>query len=218
MKALGRGLALATAILPILFSPTISADDKQAPASSNQNVQAKIRYCQDCHGSSGQGYRGAFPIPRLAGQTTVYVENQLQAFADGRRGGNIAGILTKTHGLSPAMRAALAMHFTALNPKPIGGAPRQLADAGKKIYEEGAPEAGVPACSICHGQDAAGNAANARLAGQLYPYTVRAMANWSTDRAQSSSAEDTSSAMASIAKAMTRPQIEAVAAYLSYLK
>jgi len=111
------------------------------------------------------------------------------------------------------MRIAIATHFAGLNPKPIGGAPTDVSDAGKKIYEEGVPESNVPACALCHGQSAAGKEANARLAGQLYPYTVLQLVSWSTERT-----EDASSSMASIAKHMTRPQIEAVAAYLSYMK
>lgn len=215
MKAVSLQLALQTAILLIVFSAMGRAQSADVPGRSKQDLQAKTGFCQDCHGSSGQGYRGAFPIPRLAGQTTEYIESQLQAFLEGGRGGNIAGILSKTHGLNPAMRADLAAHFAALNPKPIGGAPRHLVDAGKKIYEEGVPDASVPACSLCHGQDAMGKEANARLAGQLYSYTVKQLANWNKERAQKPPGED---AMAAIAKSMTRPQIEAVAAYLGDLK
>ena len=47
-------------------------------------IHGKMQYCEDCHGPSGQGYRGYLPIPRLAGQTTEYLENQLQAFVEGR--------------------------------------------------------------------------------------------------------------------------------------
>lgn len=212
MGAVSRGLALQTAIVAILFVATGRADEKGATVSSNQGVPAKAGFCHDCHGASGQGYRGVFPIPRLAGQTTAYLERELQEFVEGRRGGNIAGILSKTHALSPPLRTALAAHFAALNPKPIDGASKRLAGDGKRIYEEGVPDASVPACSLCHGQDAAGSDANPRLAGQLYPYTVKVLVNWSSDRGE------TSSAMAAIAKAMTRAQIEAVAAYLSDLK
>jgi hypothetical protein len=47
------------------------------------------------------------------------------------------------HVLSPAMVTALATHFKDLNPKPLGGAPKELVAAGKKIYEEGLPESNV---------------------------------------------------------------------------
>lgn len=215
MKAGSLQFAVPTAILIVAFSASGRAHGTDASAFSKRDLEAKVRFCQECHGSSGQGYRGVFPIPRLAGQTTTYIESQLQALAEGRRGENIVGILSKTHGFSPAMRPALAAHFEALSPKPLGGAPSHLVDAGKKIYQEGVPDAGVPACSLCHGQDAKGSEANARLAGQLYSYTVKQLANWSKERVQKPSGDD---AMASIAQNMTRLQIEAVAAYLSSLK
>jgi cytochrome c553 len=115
------------------------------------------------------------------------------------------------------MRTALAAHFQGLNPKPLGGAPGRLIESGRKIYDEGAADSGVPACAFCHGQDAIGNEANARLAGQLYPYTVKRLVNWSK-QAQNASAESTPNIMAPIAQSMTRSQIEAVAAYVNSLK
>jgi cytochrome c553 len=48
-------------------------------------LQAKVQYCSECHQPSGQGYRGATPIPRLAGQQTEYFQNQLHAFIERRR-------------------------------------------------------------------------------------------------------------------------------------
>ena len=57
---------------------------REAPAGA-RTLQAKMQYCYDCHGPSGQGYRGFFPMPRLAGQTTEYLENQLRAFVEHRR-------------------------------------------------------------------------------------------------------------------------------------
>jgi cytochrome c553 len=213
MKPVSRPLALLTAIVTtVTLAPRLAAG-ADALGSSTQDVQVKIRYCQYCHGSSGQGYYGVFPIPRIAGQTTAYIESQLQAFAEHRRGDNIASVLSKTHDLTPLMRTALAAHFQRVNPKPAGGAPSRLIEAGKKIYEGGVPDASVPACSFCHGQDGTGNEANARLAGQLYPYTVKQLLSWSKDRS-----ENTPSIMASIAQNMTRTQVEAVAAYVNSLK
>src|SRR3974377_354330 len=89
-------------------------------------LEARIEYCQFCHGSSGRGYRGAFPVPRIAGQTTEYMESQLQAFVERKRERNNPLVMSKTHGVGAAMRRALAAHFAALNPRPVGGAPRHL--------------------------------------------------------------------------------------------
>jgi cytochrome c553 len=81
-------------------------------------------------------------MPRLAGQQPEYLENQLRAFIERRRTNPI--MFNVAHVLSPAMVTALATHFKDLNPQPLGAAPKELVAAGKKIYEEGLPDANVP--------------------------------------------------------------------------
>jgi cytochrome c553 len=88
---------------------------------------------------------------------------------------------------------------------------------GKKIFQEGLPEANVPACSACHGMDGKGQNEIPRLAGQLYAYTVGQLTGWKKERGQGS-AVDTSAIMAPTAHNLTRSQVEAVAAYVSYLQ
>jgi cytochrome c553 len=173
MRVSKFGLCLPAAVAAIIFSAAGRAADVGAMGEYRQGLHAKIEYCQDCHGASARGYRGFYPIPRLAGQTPEYIENQLRAFIEGRREKRIPLRMARVHGVSAAMRAALAAHFRALNPSPLGNAPRELAAAGRKIYEEGAPDANVPACAACHGPEAKGEGAIPRLAGQLYPYMAK---------------------------------------------
>ena len=180
------------------------------------SLQAKIQYCSDCHGPSGQGYRGYFPMPRLAGQTTEYFENQLRAFIERRREAHMPMTMSRVHGVSPALQTALAAHFSELNPPPFGRAARQSAGTGKDIYEQGVPDDNVPACQVCHGPDAKGTGPIPRLAGQLYPYTVKELENWDKERGQANS--DTSAVMRPIAHILSKAQVEAVAAYLSNLE
>jgi cytochrome c553 len=148
----------------------------------------------------------------LAGQSAEYIENQLQAFVERRRQRDIAINLARIHGVNPGLRAALAGHFSELNPRPFGGGPRQLVATGRKIYQEGVPEANVPACAACHGPDATGHEAIPRLAGQLYPYTVNELSNWNRERGQSGG----SAIMVPIARSLRKSDIAAIAAYLSY--
>lgn len=203
-------LALQFAILACVLSTAAYAD------AMKQSIGAKISYCQDCHGPSGQGYRGFYPIPRLAGQQTEYLENQLRAFVEHRRTNNI--MFNVAHTLSPSMIRALATDFRKFNPKPIGGAPKKLVTAGKKIFEDGVPEANIVACAACHGPDAAGKNEFPRLAGQLYPYVVKTLSNWGQERGQIPGKPDTSAVMKPVVHSLTKAQIEAVAAYVSYLK
>ena len=205
---------LAGPILAITLA-TMLAGAQEAPPVSKQALQAKIEYCKTCHGVSGQGFRGAFPMPRLAGQQPDYLENQLKAFIERRRKNPI--MFNVAHVLNPAMLDALAAHFKDLDPKPLGGAPTQLVDAGKKIYQEGVPDKDIPACASCHGPEAKGDGAFPRLAGQLHDYTFRKLANWSKERGQDPANPDTSAIMEPIAHGLSESQIAAVAAYLSYL-
>jgi len=232
MPVLDLRLVLPAAILAIVFLGFDLADGISAAHGASEHpyrravpgyreartgsVQAKTQYCSDCHGSSGQGYRGFFPIPRIAGQTTEYFENQLRAFIERRRETRSVINMSRTHGLGREMQAALATHFNGLDPRALGGAPRRFVDTGKTIYEAGMPDANVPACSVCHGRKAEGKGPIPRLAGQLYPYTIKELVNW--DRERGEGGPDASAVMRPIAHSLTKSQIEAVAAYLSYLE
>lgn len=116
------------------------------------------------------------------------------------------------------MRPLLAAHFTSLNPDPIGDGPRDLVATGKTIYEEGVPEANVPACSGCHGPEAKGKNEIPRLAGQLNSYTEKELTDWSKQRGQNPLNEGAAAAMKQVAHSLSRSQIAAIASYLSYLK
>jgi cytochrome c553 len=210
MRPIGSHMAAHAAIALLLLCAAERAHGAE------RGLSGKIEYCKTCHGIAGQGYLGYFPMPRLAGQQTVYLENQLRAFTERRRTNPI--MANVAHALSPSMVAALAAHFRDLDARPFGGAPRDLAAKGKPIYEEGIPEANVPACSACHGPDANGRDEIPRLAGQLYQYTVKALRNWGRERGQGGTKEDTSAIMAPTAHNLTPAQVAAVAAYVSTLK
>lgn len=216
VKLTALAAAAPAGILGIVLSATGLAHGTDKFASPKGGFEAKIEYCQDCHGSAGQGYRGYFPIPRLAGQQTIYFENQLRAFVERRRPNNI--MANVAHVLSPAMIKALAVRFRSFNPAPLGGAPNAPVTEGKRIFENGVPEANVAACAACHGPDAMGQDQIPRLAGQVYPYLIKELKNWDKERGQIPARPDTSFIMAPVAHSLTRPEIEAVAAYLSYLQ
>src|SRR6202166_5133548 len=112
---------LLTAAFAIAVSVAGHAEDKGTV--STQELDAKTDYCKTCHGVAGQGFRGSFPMPRLAGQQPEDLENQLQAFIERRRTNPV--MFNVAHVLSPSMLKGLAEHFRDLNPKPLGGAPRE---------------------------------------------------------------------------------------------
>ena len=207
-----RRSVLATAVFATLCcAPAAHALDN---AVSPQELKAKTDYCKTCHGLSGQGFRGSFPMPRLAGQQPEYLQNQLQAFIERRRTNPV--MFNVAHVLSPPMLAALAEHFKDLNPKPLGGAPKDLVPEGKKIYQEGVGN--VPPCASCHGAEAKGADAFPRLAGQLNDYVIRKLTNWDKERGQNKDKPDNSAIMQPIAHDLTEAQVKAVAAYVSQLE
>lgn len=214
--AISLGLVLPATAVALVFAAAVHAEDTGTATVPQRELQAKMAYCEVCHGPSGRGFRGYYPIPRLAGQQTEYLENQVQAFVERRRTNNI--MFNVAHVLSPGMLGALATNFRELNPKPLGGASKQLAAAGKKIYEEGIPSADVPACASCHGPEAKGDGQFPRLAGQLHDYILSKLTNWNQERGQNPANPDASTIMQPIAHSLTKPQIEAVAAYVSNLE
>jgi cytochrome c553 len=214
MRSNGLKRALLAAILSVGFAVPARAVNGEGDVSKSQ-LEAKIAYCKTCHGLSGQGFRGSFPMPRLAGQQPEYIENQLKAFIEHRRNNPV--MFNVAHALSPAMLTALTTEFRNLNPKPLGGGPSDQIAAGKKIYEEGVGQ-NVPPCASCHGPEAKGDGQFPRLAGQLYDYVVKKLTNWDTERGQDRANPDTSAIMQPIAHDLTAAEIKAVAAYVSSLE
>jgi cytochrome c553 len=211
-------LALPTVILAVVFAEGVRAGDEDMAGGLRGYLEAKIEYCEDCHGRSGQGYVGFLTMPRLAGQTTAYLESQLRAFAEGRRDRGLFLNMAKIHGVSSTMRMALAQHFREVRPGPFGGAQRHLTAAGRRIYDDGVPEANIPACTACHGPEAQGQGLNPRLAGQLYPYLMSRLSRFPSEYRRAAADVDPTATMARIAHNLTRSQMAAVAAYVSQLK
>src|SRR5208337_2962344 len=216
MKVISLQSLFYAAIFAIVFTAAGRAEERGTAAISKQEIQAKLEYCKTCHGLSGQGYRGYYPMPRLAGQQPKYIENQLRAFIERRRVNPV--MFNVAHVLSPSTLAALSAHFSNLNPEPIGGAPKEHLALGKTIYEQGLPETNVPACSACHGPEAKGHEEIPRLAGQLFPYTQKALTYWSKERGLGASKDDTSAIMVPTTHNLTPAQVAAIAAYLSTMK
>ena len=217
-KCSGAKFVFRAVMLATVFYVAGLVERAAAADVSPQALEAKLKYCEVCHGASARGFIGYYPIPRLAGQQVEYIENELKGFVEHKRASTESPAATNVmfnvgHVLSPEMIKALATKFHNLNPKPLGGAPKENVAAGEKIFKEGIPGANVPPCASCHGQDGKGSGPIPRLADQLYHYVVRQLTNWGHERA-----EENSQIMAPIAHELTKPQIDAVAAYVSYLE
>ena len=116
------------------------------------------------------------------------------------------------------MITAIATSFKNSIPDLLGALQGNLWPQAKSIFENGVPDANVAACAACHGPDATGHGEIPRLAGQLDSYVVMELTTWTHERGQNPANPDTSAIMKPVAHSLTRPQIEAVAAYVSSLK
>jgi cytochrome c553 len=207
-------LAASAAVLALFLATATYAEEN-----SKNDVQTKIQYCKACHGQNGQGFPGAYPVPRLAGQTVPYLINKFGVITEHRRDNPT----TKQYmepalgSVEPALRQAVAEHFSALNPPPVGGGQKDLIAEGKKIYMDGVPKANVPSCAKCHGQEAKGSEGVPRLAGQLHRYTTKVLSNWAIINSEPGPS-GASATKSPSEHSLTPPQIAAVSAYLSDLK
>jgi cytochrome c553 len=177
------------------------------------SVEAKLHLCQSCHGLSYQGYGGYLVMPRLAGQTPEYIKSQLQAFVEHKRERGLFINMARTHKVPESMQDELARRLQSVHVRPSGGGPKRLVGTGKNIYLEGIPEKDVAACSSCHGPAGEGQDVNPRLAGQSYRYVVRELTRWKDARGQGTE----EGAPKKRPHTITPAEIEAVAAYVSYL-
>jgi cytochrome c553 len=128
MKVISLRQALPATVLAMAVLAAARVDSEPAHARRGfpvmtGGVAGKVEYCTDCHGPSGQGYHGYLTMPRLAGQSPEYIENQLRSFAERSRERDLFVNMARVHGLSPDVRAALAAHFRGLDPRPIAQSP-----------------------------------------------------------------------------------------------
>jgi len=180
---------------------------KSAPAIVNNT-------CFMCHSEHGNNPDLAF-VPRLAAQTSTYIEEQLKAFRDGSRADPPATMYMWpiTQKLTESEIKAAAEWF-ASQPPPTPFAKNAALDAqGKQIFEKGVLKADVPACSSCHGAEAAGNSIFPRLAGQTPQYLLSQLRYFKSGARNDTRAD----IMKPIASHLTEAQMNAVAHYLSTL-
>jgi len=140
-------LASTIALLGLAAPSMVGASEISDRLVADGYLRGKIQYCTYCHGSSGQGYRGYYSMPRLAGQTPEYFVNQMRAYAARQRKNKY--MYSAAHGLSPTTLSALARHFAGLHPGANGLGSRGLSDEGRQIYQEGLPNSNIPACAAC---------------------------------------------------------------------
>lgn len=179
-----------------------------APTDAQKAIlQKTVETCAACHGLNGRSISPSFP--NLAAQTAPYIELQLHAFKEQTRADPDAqaymwGMASQ---LDDASIAGLATYFSKQTPMEGRSGNAAHIVQGKQLFTEGVPSRQIPPCASCHGAKAEGNGPFPRLAGQHAPYLLRQLL-------VIQSVLRTAPVMHGVIKDLTRPQMEAVVAYL----
>jgi cytochrome c553 len=186
----------------------------QTPAQAHRPALAQ--HCVACHGKYGEG--GGVPgAPRIAGQSSHYIEKQLQSYANGSRRNRAMEAMAKA--MSPQDRSAFAAYYSQLHAAAqkdagaTGGAVTAV-ERGRMLAIEGDPTRRVQACINCHGPDGVGEPPSIPyLAGLDQGYLIAALYAWQQGTRQN----DAGQQMATAVNRMAAEDVAAVAQYYAAL-
>lgn len=214
-----KRVLIALALSAPLFA---AAADEAAPAAVAKDVftqgdatagATKAAACFACHGPGGNGAINP-SWPKLAGQHSSYIAQQLADFKAGKRKNPV--MLGQAAALSDEDMKNLGAYFAAQKPVP-GVASKDAVAVAQKLYRAGDAARGIPACSACHGPTGAGNAAGQfpRLGGQNGDYAAAQLKSY---KAGERGAEGKGQMMAAIAAKLSDQEIQALSSYISGLQ
>jgi cytochrome c553 len=187
-----------------------------APAAYAQAVdKAKARtivdrLCVACHGVDGNSPQPAHP--KIAGIQPEYLLKQLRDYKKGLRKSEVMEPMVKE--LTEEDMASLAGYYAEQKPKPGEARDAKLAEAGRKLYNDGIPDVGLPSCSGCHYPDGMGTPRFPRVAGQHADYTFQQLKDFASGKREN----DRGLAMQSVANRMNDQQMKAVSEYVAGMK
>jgi len=188
MKMLKKTLYLAV-LLACAWTQRGTAADLKAG-------EAKAENCVGCHG--GKGHSNNPQVPNLAGQQSVYLANQLNAFKNGGRTNQTMQAMASN--LTEDDIYNVAAYFAGLTAaKSTGDA--ALAKAG---------EAKIGMCLGCHGDKAEGRGGFPRLAGQHPDYLLTQLKSFKAGTRKGGP-------MPAIVGNLSEEDMKAIAAYLAGL-
>ena len=209
-----KSLSSGTCALVLLVAGCANVErsrDLANPAIAGSTIAQQV--CSNCHGMTGTAVSPNFP--NWAGQIEPYFIAQLNGFkSHGRR--DPAGfeyMWGLSRSLTDAQIKGMAAYYTAQAPsaQAAEGDPGR-SEAGRKIFETGVVDKGVPACAGCHGPAGKGQATFPRLAGQHVDYLVKQLLVF-----QRTDERPEGSVMKTVAHDLTPENIADVASYLQAL-
>lgn len=180
----------------------ISGSDQATMDEFREQGRSRTILCKTCHGADGMAVQPN--TPNLAGQNPVYIIDQFQRFADGRRNDFMMSSLAKS--FKDKDKINIALYYSNLEMKLSRDrvTDRKLLKKGNQIFSS--------VCVECHGADGKGQEGYARLAGQRADYVVKMLKEF-RDR----TGRRTNPWMTSVAIRLSDSDMAAVAAYVSNL-
>lgn len=113
--------------------------------------KGKAAVCGACHGADGNSMVPMFP--KLAGQGERYLIKQISDIKSGAR--EVVQMKGLVDNLSEQDIADLGAYYASQKVQ-VGAAKKELVELGQSLFRAGKPEAGVAACSGCHGANGLG--------------------------------------------------------------
>jgi cytochrome c553 len=165
--SLDRLLAIACGMLLAGVIMTVNAGES-ARGNTDRAVSIVEQQCAGCHGLDGNSPVPNFP--KLAGQHEGYLVHEMEEYKSRQRDNDMMSPLMQD--LSAQDMAILAAYFARQIPSPGVVNNPELLKLGKRIYLEGNPDRGVPACDGCHEGDGHGSPRFPRVAGQNVEYSI----------------------------------------------
>ena len=199
--------------------PASAAPDEPFTHGKAEAGAAKAAVCSACHGPNGNSVNPQWP--RLAGQSAVYIAEQLRLFRSGVRDNPVMKPLAAA--LSEQDVDDLAVYYEAQTPAGLEADPSYW-KAGEALYLRGDEAAQVPACVACHGPVGRGNLAAGypALRAQQSEYVVAQLKNYASGTRYSGSNPAGGSRngvmMFTIAKRLTPEQMRNVASYVQGMR
>jgi cytochrome c553 len=179
----------------------------------------KSAVCAACHGPNGNSVNPEWP--RLAGQSAVYIAEQLRLFRSGLRANPVMQPLAAT--LSDQDISDLAVYYEAQTPTGLEADPSYWQD-GQALYLRGDHARDVPACTACHGPVGRGNLAAGypALRAQQSVYVMKQLNDYASGARYTGpnpvQASRNGTMMFTLAKRLTPEQIRDVASYVQGMR
>src|SRR5215469_4512616 len=202
--------------------PSAASTETPSEPFSTGKVEAgatKSAVCSSCHGPNGNSTNPEWP--RLAGQSAVYVAQQLRLFSSGIRNNPIMKPLAGT--LKDQDISDIAVYYEAQTPSGLEADPSYW-QAGEALYLRGDEAKEVPACVACHGPVGRGNLTGGypALRAQQSVYVVKQLNDYASGARYTGpdvlKVNPNAAMMLTIARRLNPEQIRDVASYVQGMR